>query len=172
MTEQTWLFAPSPSRRALTGQLVWFLIWLTVTFIGSVVLKPNPAGHGTHTQLGLPKCYSVIMFDRPCPGCGLTTSWTATMHGNLPHAFAANALGPIIYGLFTLSALLCIYGYIRQIRLRTETKLATASLIIMIVTFLAYGIIRFTQVKYNDPDHVIWKSFQAAEKSTQPDKNR
>jgi Protein of unknown function (DUF2752) len=30
----------------------------------------------------------------PCPMCGMTTSVEATLHGDLPHAFAANPAGP------------------------------------------------------------------------------
>jgi hypothetical protein len=31
----------------------------------------------------------------PCPGCGLTRSWTAAAHGHLSDAFAYNFFGPI-----------------------------------------------------------------------------
>lgn len=38
------------------------------------LLSPDEAGHGTHTQLGLPACGWAIALDRPCPTCGMTTA--------------------------------------------------------------------------------------------------
>lgn len=160
MTPPDWLFETNATRKQRGGQWAWFTLWAAVTFIGAIILKPDSHLHGTHTQLGLPKCYSVILWDRPCPGCGLTTSWTATMHGNFPLAFGAHALGPIIYGLFTASALLCALGAIKGWRLRSETKIATVSLIATITIFLVYGGIRFANTTYNDPGHKIWSEFQ------------
>lgn len=160
MTPPAWLYDTESTKTHIRGQWAWFGLWLATTIIGGFILKPDNHLHGTHTQLGLPKCYSVILWDRPCPGCGLTTSWTATMHGNLPLAFAAHALGPIIYGLFTVSALLCAYGSFKKWRLRSDSKIATVSLIAMITLFLVYGGIRFATTTYNDPGHRIWTTMQ------------
>ncbi len=38
-------------------------------------LTPSPAGHGTHIQLGMPACQWVVRFAKPCPMCGMTTSF-------------------------------------------------------------------------------------------------
>src|SRR5205085_8465910 len=84
------------ARRELSGQMLIFLVWFGITAVGAF-LKPDPSGHGTHTQLGLPPCPSVLLFSRPCPGCGLTTSFTAMIHGDLPAAFHAHLLGPFLY---------------------------------------------------------------------------
>ena len=158
MNKLPWLFAENPDPRHIKGQWAWFALWLFVTIMGSIVLKPADAGHGTHTQLGLPKCYSVIMFDRPCPGCGMTTSWTSTLHGDLGKATRAHPLGAPIYSLFTLSALLAAYASVRKLRLRSETRIATAALITLIVVFLGYGVTRFATTTYNDSTHKIWRA--------------
>lgn len=39
-------------------------------------LKPAPAGHGTHQQLGLPPCGWIVAFGKPCPTCGMTTAFS------------------------------------------------------------------------------------------------
>ncbi|QYK54504.1 MAG: DUF2752 domain-containing protein [Fimbriimonadaceae bacterium] len=160
MKQANWLFDPEVTKLQLRGQLAWFLVWLAVTVIGAFILKPASDLHGTHTQLGLPACYSVVMFDRPCPGCGLTTSWTSVLHGDFSHAFHAHTLGPIMYGLYSLSALAALYGVVRKLRLRTDTKIATVTLASAIVIFLAYGAIRFANTTYNDPRHKIWMTAQ------------
>ncbi len=154
---RTLLFDPASSKRHRIGQLAWFFMWLAVTVIGAFVLRPADALHGTHTQLGLAACYSVVLFDRPCPGCGLTTSWSSVLHGDLNRAFSAHALGPVIYALFTVSAFLCLYAVIKNYRVRTETRFATIALGLMIGLFLVYGIARFATVKYNDPLHNFFK---------------
>lgn len=135
-------FVPVDSRKPLIGQLIWFVFWLGVTAVG-VYLSPSPRGHGTHTQLGLSPCASATLFDRPCPGCGLTTSFTATIHGQFLEAFQAHIFGPILYLLFTVTALVCGYTYARKIRFVTDTKAFNWALGILVGVFVLYGGVRF-----------------------------
>lgn len=135
-------FEPVASRRVLKGHLTWFGLWLFVTVVG-ICLAPSPKGHGTHTQLGLPPCPSVMVFGRPCPGCGLTTSFTATIHGHFLQAFQAHAFGPVMYILFTITALCCFYGYVTMKRFNTDSKQFSWALGALIAVFLTYGGIRF-----------------------------
>src|SRR5881394_3155534 len=103
------LYEPAINRKKIAGQLAYFGAWLTVTVIGAC-LHPSATGHGTHEQLGLPPCPSVLLFDRPCPGCGLTTSFTAFVHGDFGFAFHAHPLGPLMYVALTTWAWLGLYG--------------------------------------------------------------
>lgn len=135
------LLEPAGHRRALLGQLLWFLLWLGITAFG-VFLSADPAGHGTHQQLGLPPCPTVLLFNRPCPGCGLTTSWTATMHGQLGLAFRAHPLGPIAYLLFTASAWVSIWAYANVRRVRTESRALNWLVGTFAIFFLVFGIVR------------------------------
>ncbi len=59
-------------------------------------LEPNPKGRGTHEQLGLPPCTFVVLFGRPCPTCGMTTSWAWLMRGEVRAALRANASGTLL----------------------------------------------------------------------------
>ena len=120
-------------------QLFWFLTWVFVTGFGAY-LTPSVAGHGTHQELGLPPCPSVLLFDRPCPGCGLTTSWTALIHGQIGASFRAHALGPVLYLLFTVTALVGGYGWLKRWRFHTEIPLINRSLLAFTVVFFAYGL--------------------------------
>lgn len=119
-----------------------------MTLLAVFVLKPSPEGHGTHTQLGLPACGSVAFFGRPCPGCGLTTSWTATLHGQLDTAFRAHALGTFLYLVFTFSAFACLMGYITQRRFNDRYRPVAVMFALSLFSLVIYGVIRFFLVKY------------------------
>jgi hypothetical protein len=51
---------------------------------------------GTHQQLGLPPCTSVQWFGIRCPSCGMTTSWSHLVRGNVLSAFRVNAGGALL----------------------------------------------------------------------------
>lgn len=152
---------PGHSKRSLTGQLLWFLLWVGVTAVG-LYLSPDPDGHGTHTQLGLAPCPSVVMFGKPCPGCGLTTSFTATIHGHFTQAFAAHPMGPILYGLFTISALYVFYGWIKGLKFNGSSKAYNFALMTVILIFLGFGTARFFLAKdYARPGETLVGKFAA-----------
>lgn len=64
--------------------------------IVAAVLRPNPRGMGTHRQLGLPPCSMVVLAGIRCPSCGMTTSWSRVMRGNLVGAVRANSGGTLL----------------------------------------------------------------------------
>lgn len=127
------------------GQLVWFLFWLGTTAF-AFYLTADPKGHGTHQQLGLPPCPSAFVMNRPCPGCGLTTSFTATVHGQFIEAFRAHQLGPILYLLFTASALACGYGFLRKLKFNSEGRRLNRAIGWLVAIFILYGGVRFLLV--------------------------
>jgi hypothetical protein len=133
----------------MAGMALWLMLWLAVTAV-AMYLKPSPLGHGTHTQLGLPPCPSVLVFDKPCPGCGLTTSFTATVHGKLGQAFKAHPLGPPVYGIFTFSAILCAYGIFRRRRLDTDVPAFNWCLAAGVTVFVLFGVLRFVYTEGYD----------------------
>jgi hypothetical protein len=69
----------------------------------AAMLEPNPSGHGTHQQLGLPPCTFWVLFGRPCPVCGMTTAWAHLMRGEWCDAVRAN-LGGTLLGLMAIVA--------------------------------------------------------------------
>ena len=56
-------------------------------------LQPNPAGLGTHQQLGLPPCSFRVLLGIRCPGCGMTTSWAYFVRGQWGASMSVNAGG-------------------------------------------------------------------------------
>jgi len=122
-------------------------IWLGVVGVGSVV-TPSGHGHGTHQRLGLPPCPSVLLFDRPCPGCGLTTSWSALLHGDFALAFRAHALGPLFFALFTLAAGLSAWGVWRVQRIRFNERPLHQLTVAAVVLLISFGAFRFAMTPH------------------------
>jgi len=67
-------------------------------------MTPDGRGLGTHQQLGLPPCAFHVIFQRPCPACGMTTSWAWLLRGEVGRALAANAGGMLLAGLSMVGA--------------------------------------------------------------------
>lgn len=70
--------------------------------VTAAILSPNRRGMGTHQQLGLPPCSFVIWFEMRCPACGMTTSWSHLMRGQVIQAMHANT-GGLLLGLLALT---------------------------------------------------------------------
>lgn len=66
-------------------------------------LVPDRSGMGSHRQLGLPPCTSVVLFGYPCPTCGMTTAFAHTVRGQLVAAFRAQPAG-LILALATIAS--------------------------------------------------------------------
>ena len=134
------LSEPASSRREIAASLTLSTVWVFVTVVG-LLLPPDAHGHGTHQRLGLPPCPSVLLFDRPCPGCGLTTSWTALLHGDLPLAFHAHALGPFLYLAYSAFALGTFLLAYRRRRWR-EARWTNTAMAALLAMFVGYGVVR------------------------------
>ena len=67
----------------------------------SARLAPDQRGYGTHEQLGLPPCTFRVVFGIACPSCGMTTSWSYLVRGQLGAAFGTHAAG-VILGMLAL----------------------------------------------------------------------
>src|SRR5437879_3327790 len=71
---------------------------LTAVFAVAVYLNPyqadgTPRSMATHTTLGLPPCNFVIMTGKPCPSCGMTTSFSLLVRGDVGNSLKANWVG-------------------------------------------------------------------------------
>lgn len=58
-------------------------------------LAADPAGHGTHQQLGLPACGFALATGHPCPTCGMTTAFTHAAHARLVDALRTQPGGAL-----------------------------------------------------------------------------
>jgi hypothetical protein len=93
---------------AISKTMRWLLallgIGLSSLLVTAFLLQPSSQGYGTHQQLGLPPCTFVVLYGRRCPACGMTTSWSHLVRGQLPSALAANVGGTLLGGIVLLAA--------------------------------------------------------------------
>lgn len=83
-----------------------FAVGLVAVFVTAAWIDPydadgQPLRHGSHTRLGMPPCEFYVAFGKPCPACGMTTSFALLMHGDVVNSLRANFVG-------TLLALFCL----------------------------------------------------------------
>ncbi len=89
----------SIERGTWLSRVTWAVLFAlpTAVFITAAWLTPNPHGHGTHTQLGLPPCGFLLFTGYPCPGCGLTTAFSYMIRLDFVGAWLANPFGIALF---------------------------------------------------------------------------
>ena len=120
---------------------------LAAVFVLALRIDPYKGGTqrlGTHRQLGLPPCSFLEATGRPCPSCGLTTSFSCTVRGDLASAARANWVGVPM----ALCCLLAIpWGLAsalagRALLLRSlERALIVAVLAVFVLLFVRWGFV-------------------------------
>lgn len=73
----------------------------------AMYLTPDPAGFGTHRQLGLSGCVLLTWTGWPCPMCGMTTTFSHLAHLQLVEGVINQPFGLV---LFTGTALTFAVG--------------------------------------------------------------
>lgn len=81
-------------------------LWRIFAFLGGLTvlamlviawrLSPSPSGLGTHQQLGLPPCTTIVLYGIRCPSCGMTTSWSLLLHGQFVESGRTNLGGMLL----------------------------------------------------------------------------
>jgi hypothetical protein len=107
--------APWSSRAAFVSRAIWAVLFAvpTAVVVTAAMLTPNPAGHGTHTQLGLPPCGFLVFSGYPCPGCGLTTAFAYMVRLQLLGAWHANPFGIALFLCTVAFIPLAAIGFVR-----------------------------------------------------------
>jgi hypothetical protein len=94
-------------RRVTRAVLIAIAVALTGVFVAAFRIHPydedgKPRTMSTHTQLGMPPCNFVVMTGKPCPSCGMTTSFALLVRGDLVASARANWVGSVICVLWAL----------------------------------------------------------------------
>ncbi len=90
---------PQRARRVAGAVLVACVAVLAV----AAWLEPDPAGYGTHRQLGMSACGMMATTGVPCPTCGMTTAFSLAIRGRWIEAFKAQAAGTLLVVLVGLT---------------------------------------------------------------------
>ncbi len=146
---------PPPGRGKVFGQdlvgqgdwssiIAWAILFAgpLAVLITAATLTPSAAGHGTHTQLGLPPCGFLVYTGYPCPGCGLTTSFSNMIRLQVVGAFHANPFGILLFLCTAAIVPISLFGIIRKLpvidtldRLHAE-KIAIGLSVVSIVVWV------------------------------------
>jgi hypothetical protein len=90
-------------------------------------------------------CPFAMMTGLPCPGCGLTRSWVAFMHGDVGASFRFNVFGPILLVLTVVTVFVAVATLVRRRRSPLEgwrdVVLGRAGAVLL-GTWLTYGLVR------------------------------
>lgn len=71
-------------------------------------LTPDPAGLGTHQQLGLPPCTVRTIWGFRCPACGMTTAWSHFVRGQFTSSIRANVAGASLAGITCIAVVVLV----------------------------------------------------------------
>jgi Protein of unknown function (DUF2752) len=91
------------------GILVGMAVGLIAVFGLAAWLNPynadgSPRRQEVHLRLGLPPCAYYRLYGQPCAACGMTTSFSLLMHGDVPASLHANSVGTFLalFGLLLI----------------------------------------------------------------------
>jgi hypothetical protein len=95
-------------RRGVRVMLLAIAAILTAVFVIAFRIHPydaegNPRTMATHTQIGMPPCNFVVLTGKPCPSCGMTTSFALLVRGDVVNSLKANWVGSTICVLWALT---------------------------------------------------------------------
>jgi len=96
---------------------LWQRLWCLILALGCATMlglgawaTPNPAGHGTHTQLGMPPCGWKLALGYPCATCGMTTSVSHAAHANIWASMKAQPFGFLVALAAGVAFWVCLHG--------------------------------------------------------------
>jgi len=128
--------------------LVVIVLGLVAVFAVAIYLDPYRGGEPlrmeTHRQLGLPPCTFKEMTGLPCPSCGMTTSFSFMVRGDVWNAVQANVVGALLAAFCMLvipwSVACVVTGRLVLVRSveRTLTRVVVAFFLVML---LRWGIV-------------------------------
>ena len=104
--------------RWVRGMLVLIAAGFATIFGVAVWLNPYdadgaPRTMATHTQLGVPPCNFILMTGKPCPACGMSTSFALLVRGDLAASLRANWAGTLIAVLWAVTMVWAVASGIR-----------------------------------------------------------
>lgn len=132
--------------RAIAAAVAMACLAVLVT---AVSIRPNRSGMETHRQLGLAECQFLRTSGIPCPSCGMTTSFSWFVRGNVIASLYVQPMGTLLAAGAALTFWTALYIAATGKPLHRLMNLLPASyyvLIPMAVGIAAWGWKIFTQL--------------------------
>jgi Na+/melibiose symporter-like transporter len=134
--------------KALFGEGTWVsrLVWLIffagplAVVITAAFLTPSSEGHGTHTQLGLPPCGFLVYTGVPCPGCGLTTSFSHMVRLEVFGAAHANLFGILLFLTTVAMIPVAAIGFVKKTPVIDTLDLLHAEKIAVVLSIVSIAV--------------------------------
>jgi hypothetical protein len=108
---------PGTPRTGLIVRLVLLMIAALLACVFAVAFWINPYNAdgtprtmATHTQLGMLPCNFAVLTGKPCPACGMTTSFALLVRGDVRASVRANWAGTLIAVLWALTMVWAVAG--------------------------------------------------------------
>jgi hypothetical protein len=126
------------------GALVFIALFLISGFSLAIYLSPykddgSARRMETHRQLGLPECSFKEKTGMPCPSCGMTSSFSLFVRGDLWNSMKANWVGTLLATFCLLLIPWCIASvylgrpvFIRSIELPVSISIITLLSLLLI----------------------------------------
>jgi hypothetical protein len=129
---------PPPLNVWVRGALLGIALGLSAVFSVAWWLTPyqedgTPKRNGTHQGLGLPPCTFLVQTGVPCPACGMTTSFSLLVRGDVLNSLRANWVGTL---LASVGMLFIPWGLFAVIRGRTPFVRSLESVLIFFLCSL------------------------------------
>jgi hypothetical protein len=142
-------------RRIVRAALVAVAVMLTAVFVAAFRIYPydqdgNPRTMSTHTQLGLPPCNFVVVAGKPCPSCGMTTSFALLVRGDVLGSLRANWVGSMICTLWAGTLLWSAASAVRGKMLFIPPGRGELIFTVIVGVMVALMLIRWTVILVSD----------------------
>lgn len=126
------------------GILLLMAAGFAAVFAVALWLRPyaadgSPLRMATHTQLGLPECNMVTLTGKPCPACGMTSSFSLLARGDLAASARANWVGTLMAAYWFALIPWAVAGAVRGrlVFVRSGETLLTWSVGVILALMLA-----------------------------------
>lgn len=136
-------------RSWVRGSLIGMALALCGVFAVASWLNPynddgSPRRMATHRQIGLPPCTFYAVSGLPCPSCGMTTSFSLLMHGDVHGSLRANAVGTLLAGFCLLLIPWCLASAVVRRTLFIRSTERTLTFVVLV--FLSLMVVRWVVV--------------------------
>jgi hypothetical protein len=123
-----------------SARVAWAAIALAAGSVLAIarVLVPDPAGFGTHVQLGLPACAFRVFTKLPCPACGLTTAFAHMARLEITSAVHAHVLS---VPLFSATVIALPYASLACVRALPLAKAIEVLRLRQLAVMMAFAVL-------------------------------